>query len=143
MATGERVVIGMDPHKRSVTIEVMTASEQVLGGGRFGTDVDGFAAMVEYVEQWPDRVWAVEGCNGIGRHVAARLLAREQDVVDVPAEALGAGQGVLDRPGTQDRRHRRPLRGAGRHPHDRAAPGGRRRSARGATDAGRPAPRPW
>ena len=30
MATGERVVIGMDPHKRSVTIEVMTASEQVL-----------------------------------------------------------------------------------------------------------------
>ena len=105
MTTSERVVIGMDPHKRSVTIEVMTASEQVLGGGRFGTDVDGFAAMVEYVEQWPDRVWAVEGCNGIGRHVAARLLAREQDVVDVPAEALGAGQGVLDRPGTQDRRH--------------------------------------
>jgi hypothetical protein len=33
-ARSERVVIGMDPHKRSVTIEVMAADEQVLGGGR-------------------------------------------------------------------------------------------------------------
>ena len=41
-----RVVIGMDPHKRSVTIELMTSDEQVLGGGRFATDVDGFEAML-------------------------------------------------------------------------------------------------
>jgi len=27
----------MDPHKRSVTIEVMAADETVLDGGRFGT----------------------------------------------------------------------------------------------------------
>ena len=67
MATTERVVIGMDPHKRSVTIEVMTADEQVLGGRRFGTDVAGFKAMSEFVGQWPDRVWAIEGCSGIGR----------------------------------------------------------------------------
>jgi hypothetical protein len=40
-----RVVIGMDPHKRSVTIEVMTSDEQVLGGGRFATDVEGFASL--------------------------------------------------------------------------------------------------
>lgn len=61
MSTSERVVIGMDPHKRSVTIEVMTAVEEVLGGGRFGTDVDGFAAMAGYVAQWPERVWADRG----------------------------------------------------------------------------------
>ncbi|MFC7597487.1 hypothetical protein ACFQU3_19370 [Terrabacter sp. GCM10028922] len=30
-----RIVIGMDPHKRTVTIEVMTADETVLDGGRF------------------------------------------------------------------------------------------------------------
>jgi len=46
-----RVVIGMDPHKRSVTIEVMTADETILGGGRFGTDEAGFAAMRRYVSQ--------------------------------------------------------------------------------------------
>src|SRR5262249_54489832 len=29
------VIIGMDPHKRSATIEVMAADEAVLGGGRY------------------------------------------------------------------------------------------------------------
>src|SRR5215218_2889202 len=64
-----RVVIGMDPHKRSVTIEVMTADETVVGGGRFGTDIAGYRSMLEYLHRWPDRVWAIEGCRGIGRHV--------------------------------------------------------------------------
>jgi hypothetical protein len=35
------VIIGMDPHKRSATIEVMTADEAVVGGGRYGTDAAG------------------------------------------------------------------------------------------------------
>ena len=83
-ATPARVVIGMDPHKRSMTIEVMSANETVLGGGRFGTDMPGFAAIRRYVSQFPDRVWAIEGCNGIGHHVAMRLLASGEDVVDVP-----------------------------------------------------------
>src|SRR5450756_1768800 len=95
----ERVVIGMDPHKRSVTIEVMAGDEAVLGGGRFATDPDGFTALRQYVRAWPDRVWAIEGCNGIGRHVALRLLADGQDVVDVPpkmsarARVFATGQG--------------------------------------------------
>ncbi|MCK5928815.1 MAG: IS110 family transposase [Nocardioides sp.] len=98
-ATDERVVIGMDPHKRSVTIEVMAADEEVLGGGRFGTDPAGFKTMLEYVTRWPNRVWAIEGCNGIGRHVAMRLLAEGQEVVDVPpklsarARVFATGQG--------------------------------------------------
>lgn len=78
------VVIGMDPHKRSATIEVMAADEAVLGGGRYGTDQEGFTAMLAYARQWPDRVWAVEGSNGIGRHLATRLLADGEQVVDVP-----------------------------------------------------------
>jgi transposase len=41
-----RVVIGMDPHKRSATIEVMTAEEAIHGGGRFATDRDGYASML-------------------------------------------------------------------------------------------------
>ena len=79
-----RVVIGMDPHKRSVTIEVMTAHETVLGGGRYATDQAGFAAMRRYVSQFPEHIWAIEGCAGIGHHVAMRLLAAGEDVVDVP-----------------------------------------------------------
>ncbi|WP_443082150.1 IS110 family transposase [Terrabacter sp. C0L_2] len=81
-----RVVIGMDPHKRSVTIEVMTADETVVGGGRFDTSLEGYAAMLEHVAAWPERVWAIEGCEGIGRHIAHRLIADGQDVVYVPAK---------------------------------------------------------
>ena len=33
-----QVIIGMDPHKRSATIEVMASDETVVGGGRYGTD---------------------------------------------------------------------------------------------------------
>ena len=37
-----RVVIGMDPHKRSATIEVINSREKILDQGRFGTDRDGY-----------------------------------------------------------------------------------------------------
>ena len=49
-----RVVIGMDAHKRSVTIELMDPEETVHGGGRPGTDVVGHKAMLASVKQWPD-----------------------------------------------------------------------------------------
>jgi transposase len=97
--TASRVVIGMDPHKRSVTIEVMTKDESIVGTGRFATDRDGHAAMRRYVQAWPDRVWAIEGCQGIGRHVANRLLAEGEQVVDIPpklsarARVFATGQG--------------------------------------------------
>jgi len=79
-----RVVIGMDPHKRSATIEVMTAEETIVDGGRFDTDRDGYTKMRHYAQRWPDRVWAIEGCAGIGKHIAVRLLADGEQVVDVP-----------------------------------------------------------
>ncbi|HEV3290718.1 MAG TPA: IS110 family transposase [Streptosporangiaceae bacterium] len=93
------VIIGMDPHKRSATIEVMAADERVLGGGRYGTDAAGYAAMLAYVRRWPQRTWAIEGCQGIGRHLAARLVAGGEQVAAVPPKlpartrVFTAGQG--------------------------------------------------
>ncbi|HEX8863097.1 MAG TPA: IS110 family transposase [Actinomycetes bacterium] len=95
----DRIVVGMDPHKRSVTIEVMAGDEAVLGGGRFATTAEGYRAMRAYVGRWPERVWAIEGCAGIGGHVATRLLADGEQVVDVPpklsarARVFATGQG--------------------------------------------------
>jgi transposase len=97
--TAGRVVIGMDPHKRSVTIEVMAGDETVLGGGRFATTAEGYTAMREYVRRWPDHVWAIEGCSGIGMHVATRLIGDGEQVLDVPpklsarARVFATGQG--------------------------------------------------
>ena len=67
------VIIGVDPHKLSATIEVVDDHERFLGSGRFTTDQAGYAAMRTYVKAWPERIWAVEGANGAGRPLAQRL----------------------------------------------------------------------
>jgi len=82
----EQVIIGVDPHKLSATIEVVDHLERKLGDGRFATDRAGYAAMLAYVKASPGRVWAVEGANGAGRPPAQRLLEAGEVVVDVPAK---------------------------------------------------------
>ena len=91
----EKIVIGVDPHKLSATIEVVDHHETVLASGRFATDKGGYAAMRRHVAGWPERVWAVEGSNGAGRSLAQRLLADGEQVVDVPAK-LSARARMLD-----------------------------------------------
>ena len=81
-----QVIIGVDPHKRSATIEAIDQRERVLNKGRFGTDSDGYQAMLAAGRKHTDRIWAVEGCSGIGRHVAQRLVADGETVLDVPAK---------------------------------------------------------
>jgi len=81
-----RVIIGVDPHKLSATIEVVDRHEKLLGSGRFRTDQAGYTAMRTYAKNWPDRLWAVEGSNGAGRPLAQRLLEAGEQVVDVPAK---------------------------------------------------------
>src|SRR5580700_7239459 len=63
------VIIGMDPHKRPATIEVINEQAAVLAAGRYGTGKAGYADMLAAARTFADRVWAVEGCNGIGRHL--------------------------------------------------------------------------
>jgi transposase len=82
----EQVIIGVDPHKLSATIEVVDKQEHLLGSGRFTTNQAGYAAMRSYVKTWPNRVWAVEGANGAGRPLAQRLVEAGEQVVDVPAK---------------------------------------------------------
>jgi hypothetical protein len=63
-----RVIVGVDPHKKSVAIEAVNQDGRVLATGRFGTDTAGHKVMVKYVrEQWPHHVWAIEGAHGVGR----------------------------------------------------------------------------
>jgi transposase len=91
----DSVVIGADPHKHSVTIEIVDGRERVLHKGRYGTDSDGYRQMLAAARRFEHRRWAVEGCNGIGRHVAQRLVADGETVVDVPAK-LAARARVFD-----------------------------------------------
>src|SRR5450631_3328414 len=81
-----KLIIGVDSHKLSATIEVVDTREKLLGSGRFSTDQPGYTAMRVYAKTWPERVWAVEGSNGAGRPLAQRLLEAGEHVVDVPAK---------------------------------------------------------
>jgi transposase len=81
-----RVIIGVDPHKLSATIEVVDQHGHLLGTGRFSTDKAGYTAMRTYVRAWPERVWAIEGANGAGRPLAQRLVEAGEQVWDVPAK---------------------------------------------------------
>jgi hypothetical protein len=53
------VIIGMDPHKRSATIEVIDERAQIFAVGRFGTDKAGYAETLQAGRMFPDRVWVV------------------------------------------------------------------------------------
>jgi transposase len=91
----DRVIIGAGPHQLSVTIEARDTREILLVTGRFGTDARGGGGRGGDARQWPERVWAVEGANGIGRPLARRLLASGERVLDVPAK-LAARARVFD-----------------------------------------------
>lgn len=64
----------------------------------FDTDQAGYQGMLAAARASPERVWAVDGCNGIGRNVAVRLADGEQ-VIDVPPKlfarvrTVATGQG--------------------------------------------------
>jgi len=98
------VVIGVDPAKRSNTIEVVDPGEAVLVAARFeNTNVD-YRKMLALARRWPERRWAVEGATGVGLHLAQRLVSDGERVVDVPsklsirARAIDTGHGRKNDP---------------------------------------------
>ncbi|MET8423196.1 transposase [Nocardia sp. NPDC004860] len=80
------VIIGTDPHKRSTTIEVIYSAGHVLAVGRYATDTVDYAEILTAGSRFANRVWAVQGCNGISRHLAHRLVHDGETVVDVPVK---------------------------------------------------------
>jgi transposase len=90
-----RMIIGVDPHKASVTIEVVDQHGMLVATGRFPTARGGYQALMRYVKQWPRRTWAVEGAGGAGRPLALRLVRDGERVIDVPAK-LAARVRVFD-----------------------------------------------
>ena len=64
----EQIIIGVDPHKLSATVEVVDDLERFLGSGRFSTVQAGYTSMLRYAKAWPERIWAVEGANGAVDH---------------------------------------------------------------------------
>lgn len=77
------VVIGVDAHKHLNAVVAVSAKGNVLARRRFDNAKDGFNELRSMARQWRERVWAIEGCNGVGKHLSQRLLAAGERVVDV------------------------------------------------------------
>ena len=55
----------------------MTARQQ------FANSAGGFRDLKVFWRQWRPRTWAIEGCNGVGKYLAQRLVAEGETVFDV------------------------------------------------------------
>lgn len=77
-------VVGIDPHKRTLTATVLDGRGGVLGTASFRVSGDGHRSL----EGWATRLgpvqrWGIEGASGLGRHTAIFLIERDHDVRDV------------------------------------------------------------
>jgi hypothetical protein len=79
-----QVVIRVDLHDPSATIEVVDDRGKLLGPGRFPTDRAGYAS-VRSCEDVARSNPAIEDAGGTGRPLAQRLLEAGEQVIDVPA----------------------------------------------------------
>jgi transposase len=79
------VIIGVDPHKSSHTAAGLDNAAQPLGELRVQANSKTVQRLLGWAEPWPERTWAIEGANGLGRHLAQQLVSAGELVVDVPA----------------------------------------------------------
>jgi transposase len=80
-----KVLIGVDPHKASVALAVVDeASGELLERASFAQNRAGLRSLERWAGRYPERRWAVENAGGLGRHLAGRLAAAGESVVDVP-----------------------------------------------------------
>jgi transposase len=80
-----KVLMGVDPHKASVAVAVVDeALGDLVERASFLQNRAGLRALERWAKRFPERRWAVENAGGLGRHLAGRLAAAGESVVDVP-----------------------------------------------------------
>jgi len=79
-------VVGVDPHKRSLSATVVDSRGGRLAGEHFRVSGDGHRALEAWARQFgPVARWGIEGASSWGRHTAVFLAGRGYDVRDVCA----------------------------------------------------------
>lgn len=82
------MIIGVDPHKASHTATAVDpATNTPVASLRIDASLAGYRELLRWSKQFDERRWAIEGARGLGRHLAQWLVARGEDVVDVPSTA--------------------------------------------------------
>jgi transposase len=79
------VMIGVDPHKASHTAVAIGRSEDELASVKVRATSRQIDQLLTWAEPFEKRTWAIESVGGMGYLLAQQLVARGEDVVDVPA----------------------------------------------------------
>ncbi len=77
-------VVGVDPHKRTLTATVADPRGGIVAFEHFHVSGEGHRALEAWVRQFGPIVrWGIEGASAWGRHTAVFLARRGYDVRDV------------------------------------------------------------
>ena len=84
---GMKVLIGVDPHKATLAAAVVDeVAGELVECASFPQNRAGLRTLERWAKRFPKRRWAVENAGGLGRHLAQRLAAAGESVVDVPSK---------------------------------------------------------
>jgi transposase len=79
-------VVGIDPHKRTLTATVVDARGGILSSAHFRVSGEGHRELEAWARQFGQIArWGIEGASSWGRHTAMFLVGRGHDVRDVCA----------------------------------------------------------
>ena len=83
-------VVGVDPHKRTVTATVVDPRGGIVASEHFRVSGEGHRALEAWARQFGPIVrWGIEGASAWGRHTAVFLARRGYDVRDVCPNRTG------------------------------------------------------
>jgi len=79
------VVIGVDSHKTSHTAVAIDEAEDEISSVKVRATRRQVEQLVRWAEPFEKRRWAIESAGGMGYLLAQQLVARGEEVLDVPA----------------------------------------------------------
>jgi transposase len=79
------VMIGIDPHKASHTAVAIDGEEDQLSSFKVRATCRQVDQLIVWAQPFDKRTWAIESAGGLGYLLAQQLVARGEDVRDVPA----------------------------------------------------------
>jgi transposase len=94
--------IGVDAHKR-VHQAVAIAEAGELGTRTLTNSPEDWKALFAWAQQWPERIWAIEGAWYLGRGLAQFLVQQGERVHEVNGRWTAGRRRSMRRPGKSDR----------------------------------------
>jgi hypothetical protein len=94
--------IGVDAHKQ-VHQALALGAEGPVGERTIPNTPQAWAALLEWAQQWPQRIWAVEGAWFLGRGLAQYLAGQGERVHEVNGRWTAARRRGMRSPGKSDR----------------------------------------